>query len=68
MVVEHYGSRSKTSRGQTKFSMVMPPDLLEQLDALAGRKRTKRSTVLRQVIELGLRAQERIDTLAAEVA
>lgn len=67
MMANRYGPKSMTSGGQVKFSMVMPPDLLKLVDDLSSRKRTKRSAVLRQIIELGLNTQARIDELAAQV-
>lgn len=62
-------TRSATSGGALlKTSVQLPPDQLHALQELARRKRLPVGAVVRQLIDLGLEQQRKIDRVAEAVA
>ena len=59
---------SMTSGGLMKLSVVLRPDQVDRILDLSRRKRMKRAAVVRELIDLGLRQQDRIDKAIEAVA
>lgn len=62
-------SRAAPSSGAlVKTSVQLPPDQVEAVAQLAARKRTRPSAVVRELLAMGLREQQRIDELTEVVS